>query len=105
PTVTAGGRGSAHEVRGARRSLRGRNPGLVLDLAYRALVRIEVGVVDLRPAAELGDGEQPGRRRELRLVGGEHGRVDRAVAPGGEDLLRGRRERVVDERLGRARRL
>src|SRR3954468_2928623 len=82
-----------------RASLGSGDPRRLLDLRDRALVRIEELVVDLRPAAEVADREQPLRRRELRLVLGKDGLVDRPVAPVGEDLLRRRRQRVLHERL------
>src|SRR6476469_5766759 len=83
-------RPGATEVRA---SLGSGDPRGLLDLRDRALVRVEELVVDLRPAAEVVDREQALRGRELRLVLVEHRLVDRAVAPVGEHLLRGRRER------------
>src|SRR3954468_24077027 len=80
-------------------SLGSGDPRRLLDLGDRALVGIEELVVDLRPAAEVADREEALRRRELRLVPGEDGPVDRPVAPVGEHLLRGRRQRVLHERL------
>src|SRR3954453_7549614 len=80
-------------------SLGSGDPRRLLDLGDRALVGIEGLVVDLRPAGEVADREEPLRRRELRLVPGEDGPVDRAVTPVGEHLLGGRRERVLHERL------
>src|SRR4051812_2658785 len=80
-------------------SLRSGDPRRLLDLGDRALVGIEELVVDLRPAAEVADREEALRRRELRLVLGEDRPVDGPVAPVGEHLLRGRRERVLHERL------
>src|SRR4051794_37477037 len=72
----------------------------LLDLGDRALVRVEEVVVDLRPAAEVADREEPLRRRELRLVSVEDLPVDGPVAPVGERLLRLRRQGEVEERLG-----
>src|SRR3954453_3748811 len=86
-------------------SLGSGDPRRLLDLGDRALVRVEELVVDLRPAADLGDREQARRRRELRLVGVKDALVDRAVAPAGEDLLRGLGERVAHELPGRRGRL
>src|SRR3954447_5433102 len=71
----------------------------LLDLRDRPLVRVEELVVDLRPAAEVADGEQALRRRELGLVGVEDLLVDGPVAPVGELLLGRRRQREVEERL------
>src|SRR3954447_14230889 len=45
-----------------------RDAQLVLDLGDGAVVGVEELVVDLRPAAEVVDGEQRLLRRELRLV-------------------------------------
>src|SRR3954466_2065537 len=87
------------DAAGLRASLGSGDPRRLLDLGDRALVGIEELVVDLRPAAEVADREQPLRRRELRLVLGKDGLVDRPVAPVGEDLLRRRRQRVLHERL------
>src|SRR3954451_15853377 len=87
------------DAAGLSASLGSGDPRRLLDLRDRALVRIEELVVDLRPAAEVADREQPLRRRELRLVLGEDGLVDRPVAPVGEDLLGRRRQRVLHERL------
>src|ERR1700745_1341633 len=84
---------------GVRASLGSGDPRGRFDLRHGALVRVEELVVDLRPAAEVVDREQALGRRELRLVLREHGLVDRAVAPVGELLLRGRRQRVLDEVL------
>src|SRR3954469_24195612 len=80
-------------------SLGSGDPRRLLDLGDRSLVGIEELVVDLRPAPEVADREEALRRRELRLVLDEDGPVDRPVAPVGEHLLRGRRERVLHERL------
>src|SRR3954447_4106773 len=91
----AAGAGAA-DVRGA---LGSGGPRRLLDLGHRPLVRVEELVVDLRPAAEVADREEPLRRRELGRVRVEHLLVDRAVAPVGELLLRGRRQRVAHERL------
>src|SRR4051812_42679692 len=87
-------------VRAVRASLGSGDPRRRLDLRHGALVRVEEVVVDLRPAAEIADGEQALRRGELRRAPRQDGLVDRPVAPLGEALLRGRRQRVADERLG-----
>src|SRR3954453_3543436 len=47
-----------------RASLGSGDPRALLDLRERPLVGIEEGVVDLAPAAEVADREQPRRRRE-----------------------------------------
>src|SRR4051812_32466267 len=83
-----------------RASLGSGDPRRLLDLRDRALVRVEEVVVDLRPAAQVADGEQALRRGELGGVLLQHGLVDRPVAPLGEALLRGRRQGVAHERLG-----
>src|SRR3954454_7436258 len=70
----------------------------VLDLCDRAAGGVEELCVHGGPAAEVLDGEQLCRRRELRRV--DVRLHDRAVAVVGEDLLRGVRVQVVDERLG-----
>src|SRR4051795_11693931 len=75
-----------------RASLGSGDPRRLLDLRDRPRVRVEELVVDLRPAAEVADREEPLRRRELGRVRVEHLLVDRAVAPVGELLLRGRRQ-------------
>src|SRR3954468_11400084 len=85
---------------GVRASLGSGDPCRRLDLRHGALVRVEEVVVDLRPAAEVADREQALRRGELRRVPRQDGLVDRPVAPLGEALLRGRRQRIADERLG-----
>src|SRR3954449_4242417 len=72
----------------------------VLDLCDRAAGRVEELRVHGRPAAEVLDGEQLRRRRELRRV--DVGLHDWAVAVVGEDLLRGVGVQVVDERLGQS---
>src|SRR5919202_304440 len=82
-----------------RASLGSGDPRGLLDLGDRPLVGVEELVVDLRPAAEVADGEEPLRRRELRPVPREDRPVDRPVAPVGEHLLRDGRERVLHERL------
>src|SRR4051812_38483744 len=69
----------------------------VLDLGDGAVVRVEEGLVDRRPAAEVRDGEQRLRVRELRLV--EVRRDDRAVAVLRERLLCGVGVEEVDELL------
>src|SRR5919206_643157 len=81
-------------------SLGSGDPRGLLDLGDRPLVRVEELVVDLRPAAEVADREEALRGRELRLVLGEDALVDGPVAPVGERLLRGCRQREVEERLG-----
>src|SRR4051795_1993705 len=91
--------GRADDAAGLSASLGSGDPRRLLDLGDRALVGIEELVVDLRPAAEVADREQPLRRRELRLVLGEDALVDRPVAPVREDLLRRGRQRVLHERL------
>jgi hypothetical protein len=83
--------------------LAGRDPGLFLDLGDRALLGVEELVVDLLPAAEVLDRLEVLGVRELRLVLGEDGLVDRAVAPVGEALLALLAEDVVDERPCRGR--
>src|SRR6478736_2556354 len=98
PPVAARGRRRTRPA--VRASLGSGDPRGLLDLGHRALVRVEELGVDLVPSAEVADGEQPGRRRELRGVLLEHRLVDRAVAPVGELLLGGRRQRVLDERVG-----
>src|SRR3954469_17302425 len=82
-----------------RASLGSGDPRRLLDLRDRPLVRVEELVIDLRPAAEVADGEQALRRRELGLVGVEDLLVDGPVAPVGELLLGRRRQREVEERL------
>src|SRR3954451_2711566 len=90
-----------------------RDAQLVLDLGDGAVVGVEELVVDLRPAAEVVDGEKRLRRRELRLV--EVRCDNRAVPVVRERLLRlvgveeldeglrgsrsvlGHRDRVLDE--------
>ena len=79
-------------------SLGGGDAQVLLDLRDDALVRVEELVVDLVPAAEVVDREQARRRREL--ARSSRAASDRAVALGGEDLLRLRRVQEVDERLG-----
>src|SRR3954469_14277701 len=91
--------GRTGDAAGLSASLGSGDPRRLLDLGDRALVGIEELVVDLRPAAEVADREQPLRRRELRLVLGKDGLRDRPVAPVGEDLLRRRGQRVLHERL------
>src|SRR5215218_1431070 len=76
-----------------------RHAHLALDVGDDAVVLVEEPPVHLRPAAEVGDGEQPGRLGE-RGAGG-HLLVDRPVALLGEDLLALRRQHEVDERPGR----
>src|SRR3954468_9035833 len=83
-----------------RASLGSGDPRRLHDRGDRALVRIEELVVDLAPPAEVADREEALRSREPRRVLREHGLVDGPVAPVGERLLGGRRERVVEERLG-----
>src|SRR4051794_4416162 len=68
------------------------------DLRDLALVGIEQVVVDLRPAAELADLEQPRRVRVGLLV--HQPRHHGAVALRGVDLLGGVASQVVDEGLG-----
>src|SRR5215210_5679277 len=72
---------------------------LSLDPGHDPLVRIEEGLLHLRPAAEaeLVDRELPRPRRELLLVGLEDALDDRAVPVVGEDLLRRRRLEEADE--------
>src|SRR6187200_243865 len=83
-----------------RASLGSGHPRVLLDLRHRARVGVEELVVDLRPAAEVADREQPLRRREPRGRLPGHRRVHGAVAPRGEGALRRRRDRVARERLG-----
>src|SRR4051794_11490446 len=91
--------------RTGRASLRSGDPRRLLDLRHRARVGIEELVVDLAPAAEVADREEALRGGEPRCVALQHGGVHGPVAPLGEPLLGGRRERVVDERLRRSRAL
>src|SRR4051812_8361462 len=73
-------------------------PLVLEDLGDLALVGVEEVVVDLRPAAELVDLEQPGWVRIGLLV--EEARHNRAVAIGGVDLLGCVGAQEVHERLG-----
>src|SRR3954465_3610888 len=85
------------EMRGGVRVLTRGDAKVLLDLADDA-VGVEELRVHLGPAAELVDREQALRPRELLVIG--RGRVDRAVALLGEDLLRRRAAGVLDELLG-----
>src|SRR4051812_21636755 len=84
------------EMRGAVRVLTRGDAKALLDLADDP-VGVEELRVHLGPAAELVDREQALRLRELLRVG--RGRVDRAVALLGEDLLRWGAARELDELL------
>src|SRR3954466_12854023 len=68
PPGAAEERARRRAVRAVRTSLGSGDPRRLLDLGDRALVRIEELVVDLRPAAEVADREEPLGSRELRLV-------------------------------------
>src|SRR5215218_5227761 len=85
---------------GVRASLRSGDSRGFLDLRHRSGLGVEEVVVDLRPAAEVADREQALGGGEPRRVALQHRLVHRPVAPLGELLLRRRRERVTDERLG-----
>src|SRR6478609_8892234 len=88
--------------RAGRASLLGSGDSRVLlDGGDLALVGVEEVVVELAPAAEVLDGEQAARGRELLGVRREHVLVDGPVAPLGELLLRGLGQRVLHERLRR----
>src|SRR6478735_6828177 len=88
--------------RAGRASLLGSGDSRVLlDGGDLALVGVEEVVVELAPAAEVLDGEQATRGRELLGVRREHVLVHGPVAPLGELLLRGLGQRVRDEGLRR----
>src|SRR5829696_6460250 len=75
-----------------------RDADLLLDVGHDPGLLVEELLGHLRPATQVGDGEQPRRRGE---VGGRGDLlVDRPVALLDEDLLRLRRAQVVEERLG-----
>src|SRR5687767_10830092 len=74
-----------------------RLPELALDVGHDPVLRVEKSLAHGSPAAELRDGEQLRRLREVEL--GEHVREHRAVAGLAEDALRVRRAHEVDERL------
>src|SRR5918994_790474 len=73
------------------------HPQVALDVGHRALLGVEELGVDLVPAAELVDLEQVLGGRVGALV--DQLREHRAVALGGEDLLRRLGAEPVDERL------
>src|SRR5688572_1740961 len=87
--------------RGRARLSAGGDTQAPLDLGDLPLVRTEELVVDLRPAAELVEGEQLRRVGEPALVG--HRLLHRAIALGHEDPLGLRRADEVHERSRRAR--
>src|SRR5215211_3841428 len=75
-----------------------RDADLLLDVGHDPGLLVEELLGHLRPATQVGDGEQPGRRGE---VGGRGDLlVDRPVALLDEDLLSLGRAQVVDEQLG-----
>src|SRR5690242_16452808 len=63
-----------------------RNSLVLLDLSQVALARVEEGIVDGGPSAQLVDCEEAGRRRILRLV--HERRLHGPVALARVDLLR-----------------
>ena len=75
-----------------------RDSQLVLDVEEDALLAVEEALADVRPPAEVGDGEEAGRAGRVEV--GLDALDDRAVALGREDLLRLGRVEVVEERLG-----
>src|SRR4051794_35492110 len=79
-----------------------RDAQLILDLGDGAVVRVEEVLVHRRPTAEVVDGEQRLRVRELRLV--EVRSDDRSVSVLREGLLRGVGVEEVHELLRRPRR-
>src|SRR5207248_7804285 len=94
PLTRAEGRAGSRTRPSAAGSATGDSEG-VLDPRDRSRRRVEERRVDRRPSAEVADGEQPGRRRELRRV--EVGGDDRAVTVRREDLLRRVGVEEVDE--------
>src|SRR5215208_8299062 len=73
-----------------------RDADLVLDVGHDPGLFVEELLVHFRPATQVGDGEQPGRRGEL---GGRRDLlVDRPVALLDKDLLGLGRQQVVEER-------
>src|SRR5829696_5494847 len=75
-----------------------RDSDLLLDVGHDPGLLVEELLVHVAPAAQVGDGEQPRRLREV--VRGRDLLVDGAVALVDEDLLGLVRQQVVDERLG-----
>src|SRR5262249_12793411 len=74
-------------------------PQPALDLRHHPVVGVEELLGDLVPAADVGDLEQLRSRRELLHVLLSDARDDGPVARRCEQLLGGRREEVVVERL------
>src|SRR5215218_8834131 len=75
-----------------------RDADLLLDVGHDPGFLVEELLGHLRPATQVGDGEQP---RRLAEVGGRGDLlVDRPIALLDEDLLRLGRAQVVDKRLG-----
>src|SRR4051794_29546386 len=93
---------AGRRARGARRGAgsvaasAGGDTELPLDLGHLALVGVEELIVDLRPAAELGDREQPRRARVF--AGVQFAFEHWAVPVVGEDPLRRRGVQEVHER-------
>src|SRR3954471_19113143 len=71
----------------------------LLDLGHQAGVRVEELLLDLRPAAEVVDGELLRAHREAVALGRDL--EDGAIAALREQLLSGRRVEVFHERLRR----
>src|SRR5947207_15913195 len=67
------------------------------DLRHHAVVGIEELLLDLVPAADVADREQPRTHREAEEL--DHARADRAVSRLREQLLRGGRVEELHERL------
>src|SRR3954447_855246 len=99
PMLTPPRRANARRgSRSAAVSAIGGDAELLLDVGDDGVLRVEELLVDLVPAAEVVDREEARRGRELLLVD-ERGE-NRAIALGGEDLLRLRRLHELEEGRG-----